>query len=196
MTTDLKFRPLAPDTWQDLQTLFENDRVCQACWCMWWRLSASDWLRQRGRDNREALKALMKSGKRLGILAYSGDKPVGWCSVSPRHEYPRLERSRTLRRIDDKPVWSTVCFFVAKPFRRQGVSAKLLKAAVSYAGNHGAEIVEGYPNKSTAKQQDPLLYTGTISIFRKAGFTEAPTNSKTRTIMRYALKTKTDSSNI
>lgn len=190
MIADLEFRPLTSETWQDLHALFEGDNVCRECWCMWWRLSASDWTRQRGKENREALKAIVKSGKVPGILAYSDGKPIGWCSISPREEYPRLERSRTLKRIDNKPVWSIVCFFVAKPFRRQGVSTRLLEAAVEYTGKQGARIAEGYPTRSSKKQQDPLVYTGLASVFQKVGFDEASSSSKTRTIMRYMFGSK------
>jgi GNAT superfamily N-acetyltransferase len=157
---------------------------------MWWRLSASDWMRRRGRENREGLEAIVKSGKVPGILAYSDSKPVGWCSISPREEYARLERSRTLKRIDDKPVWSVVCFFVAKPFRRQGVSTRLLEAAVDYAEKQGAMIVEGYPNRMGKKQQDPVVYTGLVSSFEKVGFVEAYTSSKTKAYMRYTCGSK------
>jgi GNAT superfamily N-acetyltransferase len=156
---------------------------------MWWRLSASHWMKQRGKENKNALEALVKSGKVPGILAYSDGQPIGWCSISPREEYPRLERFRTLKRIDDKPVWSVVCFFVAKPFRRQGVSTKLLEAAVDYARQQGASIVEGYPSRSNKKQQDPLVYTGLVSAFEKVGFVEV-TSSKTKTIMRYTFESK------
>lgn len=157
---------------------------------MWWRLSASDWTKRTGKEKKDALQAIVKSGKVPGILAYSDGKPVGWCSISPRDEYPRLERSRTLRRIDDKPVWSVVCFFVAKPHRGRGVSTKLLEAAVHHAGKKGAKIVEGYPTKSNKKQQDSWVYTGLASAFQKTGFTQTPTNSKTKTIMRYTTETK------
>jgi GNAT superfamily N-acetyltransferase len=187
MTTNLEFRPLTIENWQDIQTLFEKSKVCNACWCMWWRLSASCWTKQRGKENRNALRALVKSGKVPGILAYSGGRPIGWCSVSPREEYPRLERSRTLKRIDDKPVWSVVCFFVAKPFRRQGISTKLLEAAVNYATKQGACIVEGYPNRSDKKHQDSIVYTGLVSAFQKVGFAQVR-NCKTKTIMRYTLE--------
>lgn len=190
MITNLEFRPLTPETWRDLHTLFEGDKVCRECWCMWWRLSASDWMRQRGKKNREALKVIVESGKVPGILAYSDNKPIGWCSISPRDEYSRLERSRALRRIDDKPVWSVVCFFVAKPFRRRGVSTRLLEAAVDHAEKQGAKIVEGYPNSSSKKQQDPLVYTGPLSAFQKVGFVEYPTRSKTKKTMRYTCGSK------
>jgi GNAT superfamily N-acetyltransferase len=181
----LEFRPLTSETWQDLCTLFAGDSVCRECWCMWWRLSAPDWTRQRGKANREALEAIVRSGKVPGLLAYSEGKPIGWCSGSPREEYARLERSRTLKRIDDKQVWSIVCFFVAKPFRRQGVSTRLLEAAVNYAGSHGARIIEGYPTKSSNMQQDSHVYTGLASAFQRVGFVDTATNSKTKVIMRY-----------
>jgi GNAT superfamily N-acetyltransferase len=187
MIADLEFRPLTPETWQDLRRLFEEDRVCRACWCMWWRLSASCWSKQRGKENENALKALVKSGKVPGILAYSSGQPIGWCSISPREEYPRLERSRTLKRIDNKPVWSVVCFFVAKPFRGQGLSTKILEAAVNHARKQGARIVEGYPNRCSKRQQDSLVYTGLVSSFEKVGFVEVA-SSKTKTIMRYTFE--------
>jgi len=188
MLSALEFHELNSQRWQDFQTFFEKDRVCGACWCMWWRLSAAQWMKQRGRKNREAMRSIVESGKIPGILAYSDGEPIGWCSISPREGYPRLERSRTLRRIDNQPVWSVVCFFVAKPFRRKGISTKLLHAAVDYARRQGTEIIEGYPNRANKKQQDPLIYTGLTSTFQKVGFVEVPNNSKSKTIMRYAFE--------
>jgi len=124
---------------------------------------AAQWMRQRGRGNMKALKALVDSGEVPGILAYADGQAIGWCSVAPREVFHRLERSRTLKRIDDRPVWSVVCFFVAKPFRRQGVSTQLLKAAMDYAKGKGAKIIEGYPSRSNGKRPDPLVYTGLVS---------------------------------
>jgi GNAT superfamily N-acetyltransferase len=184
MTATLRFYPLTPEKWNDIQTLFENDTVCRACWCMWWRISASEWTKGRGKRNRNLLKASVNSGKTPGIIAYSDGQPIGWCSVSPREEYARLERSRTLRRIDEKPVWSVVCFFVSKPFRGKGISTKLLQAAVDHAESQGATIIEGYPSKCEKKQQDSLVYTGLVSAFQKVGF-KPVADSKTRTTMRY-----------
>jgi GNAT superfamily N-acetyltransferase len=44
-----------------------------------------------------------------------------------------------------QPVWSITCFFVAKPYRRKGLTVMLLQAALEYARNQGAAILEGYP---------------------------------------------------
>jgi hypothetical protein len=33
---------------------------------------------------------LVKAGMPIGILAYDGRDPVGWCSIAPRETYGRL----------------------------------------------------------------------------------------------------------
>ncbi len=99
----------------------------------------------------------------------------------------RLENHRTLKRVDQEPVWSIVCLFVAKGYRRQGVSVALLKAAAEYARKHGAKIVEGYPTEPGKILPDPFVYTGLVSAFLRAGFREAARPARTRTIMRKKL---------
>lgn len=188
MRMDLAFHPLTLERWKDIEKLFGEDSICRSCWCMWWRLSSSEWKKGRGRDRKDALKTIVSQGRVLGILAYFDGQPIGWCSISPREEFRRLEGSRTLKRLDNRPVWSVVCFFVAKPFRGKGVSTKLLEAAVKYAGREGAKVIEGYPNRSSEKQYDTTVYTGLASMFRKVGFADHGSTSKTRTIMRYGVE--------
>jgi len=156
---------------------------------MWWRLKRSEFERLKGSKNKTALKKMVKSGQVPGILAYSQGKPIAWCSVGPRETYPALERSRVLKRIDDKPVWSVVCLFVAKGFRKRGVSVKILQAAVDYARVNGAKIVEGYPIKpKKGRWPDAFVWTGLPSAFQKAGFREVHRGSPTRPIMRYFIR--------
>ena len=156
---------------------------------MWWRLARQDFVRQRGEMNRKAFKGLVDSGEVPGILAYSEGQPIGWCAVEPREAFPRLERSRLLSPADEKPVWSVVCFFVAKKFRGKGVSVRLLGAAVDYVRRQGGKIVEGYPvePKKNWRPPDPFVYTGLVSTFRRAGFVEIIRRSETRPVMRYEL---------
>jgi GNAT superfamily N-acetyltransferase len=188
MTINLTFQPLTWENWKDLEKLFGEDRICRSCWCMWWRQSSSEWEKRRGSERREALRTIVSQGKTPGIIAYSDGQPIGWCSISPREEFCRLERSRTLKRIDNRPVWSVVCFFVAKPFRQKRISTGLLEAAVSHAGQQGAKIIEGYPSRSSGRQNDTNVYTGLASMFLKVGFVDFGSVSKTRTIMRYDIK--------
>jgi GNAT superfamily N-acetyltransferase len=108
--------------------------------------------------------------------------------VAPRGVYSRLERSRILKRVDDQDVWSVVCFFVLKEYRRRGISERLLHAAVDYAAENGAVIVEGYPvDPRKDKVPDVFAYHGLASTFREVGFREVLRRSETRPIMRYTV---------
>jgi GNAT superfamily N-acetyltransferase len=189
--SDSEFYPLTAERWTDFEKLFGKRGACGGCWCMWWRLKRSEFERQKGEGNREAIKRIVDSGKVPGILAYVSNQAVAWCSVAPREAYPTLERSRTLKRVDDKPVWSIVCFFVARPFRGKGITLKLLRAAIEYVDKHGGKIVEGYPvEPKRGRMPDAFAFTGLASAFRKAGFVEVARRSETRPIMRYVIKEK------
>jgi GNAT superfamily N-acetyltransferase len=182
----LEVHALTPERWADLETLFGHNGACGGCWCMYWRLRGSDFGRQKGEPNRQALRGLVQGGQVPGLLAYSEGRPVGWIAIEPREAYPRLERSRVLKPLDPEPVWSVTCFFVARPHRRKGVTVQLLRAAVEHARRHGARIVEGYPVEPKAGEApDVFVYTGLPGAFRKAGFREAARRSDTRPIYRY-----------
>jgi len=186
---DLKFQPLTPDCWPDLEALFGPRGAVGGCWCMWWRLKRSEFDQKRGAGNERAFKKIVASGAEPGILAYAGGQPIGWCAIAPREVYPVLDRSPTLKRVDDQPVWSVTCFFIARAYRRKGVTVALLKAAVGFAAARGATIVEGYP---VEPKQDTMpevyAFTGLAAAFRTAGFVEVARRSKTRPIMRYEIQ--------
>lgn len=185
---DFIFAPLTPDRWADLVALFGPRGASGGCWCMWWRLKRSEFDAQKGDGNRAAFRAVVENGPPPGVLAYAGDQPVGWCAIAPRDEYPALERSRILKRVDDQPVWSVTCFFIAKGWRRRGLAGRLLAAAVAFAGEHGARIVEGYPVEPRNDDMPAVFaWTGMASTFRRAGFVEVARRSETRPIMRLTL---------
>jgi GNAT superfamily N-acetyltransferase len=185
-----EFLPVTAERWDDLVRLFGERGACGGCWCMWWRVKRLEFERQKGAGNRQALQHIVFSGEAPGLLAYAplpgGERaPAGWVSVAPRAAFPALERSRILKPVDDLPVWSVVCFFVDKAYRRQGLTVALLNAAAEYAFANGAEIVEGYPKDATAgPQPDAFMFTGLMTAFQQAGFTEAARRSPTRPIMR------------
>jgi len=184
----LTFHPLTSALWRDFETLFGPRGAAGGCWCMWWRLTAKEFGSQKGEKNRHAMKALVDKERVPGILAFVDSTPVGWCSVAPREEFPRLQRSRVAVPIDDQPVWSVVCFFVAKSHRRSGVAIGLLKAAVDYVRERGGTMLEGYPVEPRAGcAPDVFAYQGTATLFRRAGFREVIRRSPTRPIMRFAI---------
>ena len=155
---------------------------------MAWRKPRAEFQRGKGAANRESLRALIAAGPPPGILAWSGSEPVGWCAVAPRQDYVFLSRSRVLRPLDEAPVWSISCFFVARPYRRKGLSVALLKAAIEFVKSQGGSIVEGYPMPSRAdRQPDTFVWTGLLNAFLKAGFQEMPRWSESRPIVRYQI---------
>jgi len=155
---------------------------------MWPRLARSQYEAQKGALNKRAMKKLVDGGRTPGIIAYQNGRPIAWCSVAPREEFLRLERSRILKPVDEQPVWSVVCFFVAKGHRGGGLSAKLLKAAIAFVRERGGRIVEGYPVETQKKQPDAFMWTGLAAAFIKAGFKECARRSSTRPVMRYMIK--------
>jgi len=188
-TFDLDIHPLTKDVWEDFEELFGERGACGGCWCMWWRLTHSEFNRQKGEGNRRAMRTIVESGEIPGLLAYAEGEPIGWISVAPREQFPRLERSRILRRIDDAPVWSVVCFFIHKRYRKQGMSVKLLQAAIDYVKKQGGSVVEGYPVEPKKERIPDLFgYHGMVSTFKKVGFEECLRRSETRPIMRYRIE--------
>ena len=180
----VEFQVLTPDRWADLEALFGPRGACAGCWEMWWRRPRSEFEREKGEGNRAAFRALVESGVVPGILAYVDGQPAGWCAVQPREAYPSLARSRTLQPVDDQPVWSVTCFFVARAHRHQGLTVRLLEQAVAHAAASGARIVEGYPvEPKTGNMPDAWAWNGTAATFRHAGFEEVVRRSPTRPIM-------------
>lgn len=182
---DLEFLPLTAERWGDFEELFGEHGAYSGCWCMWWRITRARFEKQLGEENRLAMKAIVASGEIPGILAYYRGRAVGWCSVAPRENFATLERSRKLRRVDDRPVWSVVCFYVAPGYRRRGLMRPLLEAAVAYARENGAEIVEGYPVDVPDRLTGSSGYIGLKPVFRAVGFKEVARPSESQSIMRY-----------
>jgi GNAT superfamily N-acetyltransferase len=155
---------------------------------MFWRVSRKEFEAGKGAGNKRAFRNIISKGQKPGVIAYSGKDPIGWCAVAPRETYVALERSRILKPVDDKPVWSVSCLFVRKQDRRKGISTQLLRAAVDFAATQGARVVEGYPVEPAAeKLPDPFLWHGTLSAFIAAGFKEVVRRSRSRPVMRFMI---------
>ncbi len=189
--TSWEVQPLTPERWADFEELFGPHGAIDGCWCMWFRLTKKEFDARKGAKNRRAMKAIVNSGCVPGILAYHKGQAVGWCSVAPREEFPRLQRSRLLKSVDDQRVWSVVCFFVAKAYRRRGVAKRLLEAAVEYVRTQGGSILEGYAvEPKGGKMPDPFAYHGPTSLYRSVGFKEVSRRSETRPMMRLLIRKK------
>lgn len=187
------FHPATPERWPDLENLFGKNGANAGCWCMFWRLERAMFKKTKGDGNRQRLKQIVEADEQPGILAYDGKQAVGWCGIAPREQLLALENSRILKRVDDQPVWSITCFFVAKESRQKGIMESLIKAAVKHAKSHGAKIVEAYPiDMQSSKLMGQTFnsysgYMGVASAFRSIGFVEVGQASETQLIMRLNL---------
>lgn len=189
MSVRIACHPLTKDRWNDFERLFGANGACGGCWCMLWRLPRRVFDAQKGEGNREAMHAIVRSGEQPGLLAYRGKDVIGWCALGPRSVYPALERSRVLKPVDDRPVWSVSCLFVHRAHRKQGVSIALLHAAVDFARARGASILEAYPVEPKGEADIPAAFawTGIPSAYLSVGFEEIARRSPTRPILRISL---------
>lgn len=173
--TDLEFHPLTPDRMGDVAALFNQGGDPKWCFCSFFRLRNVDFSGSTAATNRRVLESaaetLAAEGRAPGLLAYRDGEAIGWVSLGPRTDYERLQHSKILAPVDDRPVWSIVCFVVARKARKQGVAQAMLQAAMDYAREHGATLLEAYPVE-TEGQRVPAAhaYKGTVGMFEREGF--------------------------
>jgi GNAT superfamily N-acetyltransferase len=173
--SELEILPLTPERLPDLAGLFGQGGDPKWCWCSFYRVRSVDFRTGTAMGNRAVLErataATAAEGRAPGLIAYRDGEAIGWVSLGPRDDYERLQHSKVLAPIDDRPVWSIVCFVVARHARGQGVARVLLDAAIAYARDHGATMLEAYP-ADTEGGRIPAAnaFKGTVPMFEHAGF--------------------------
>ena len=139
---------------------------------MFWRRSAKDSRKVTVAQQRASLRALVAGPLSPGLVALRDGRAIGWVSLGPREDFERIVRSRVLPRIDERPVWSIVCFAVSSSARGEGLTGELLDAAIDWARQQRAEALEAYP--VDVEPEEPIhpsaLYTGALPTFLRAGF--------------------------
>ena len=183
---ELTIQPLTPERWPALEDLFGRSGASGGCWCMYWRIGPAYRLRPR-EENREALRAVVERGSPPGLLAFDGDRVVGWCQLTPRRDLPWLEGRREFVPVDEVPVWAVSCFFVRRGYRGQGVMTALIGEALRTAKRAGAPALEAYPVDDSLAGATTNRFTGTAAAFRRAGFVEVARRSPARPVMRHDL---------
>ncbi|WP_110205291.1 GNAT family N-acetyltransferase [Nocardioides daejeonensis] len=180
--------PLTPDRFEDFADILNPNRRSTHCWCLSHRLAAGD----IGGSREETMRRLAEGEHAPGVVGYAEGVPVGWCSISPRTEIPRLERSKLIRPVDDVPVWSIICTVIRGGHRKRGHTLPLLEGAVAYAAAQGAPAVEAHPVDPPGRMDTTMAFVGTRAMFEAAGFvvvgtTDAVASRLPRLVMRRTL---------
>jgi len=132
---------------------------------MVWRGEADEARPKDGASRKAAMAKRIAAGVPVGLLGYLGGEPVAWCSIAPRSTYRRLVDDGS----SDEGVWSLVCFFVVRRLRGQGITQRIIAAAVDHAKSRGAKVVEAYP---VAADSPSYRFMGFVPAFERAGFCE------------------------
>ncbi|HSO28717.1 MAG TPA: GNAT family N-acetyltransferase [Candidatus Sulfomarinibacteraceae bacterium] len=200
----LRIAPLTPQNWPALEAFFREGGDPRWCWCQFWRMRSKEFGAAKVPELRERLRAQAASPMPPGLVALEdasggedgGVRAVGWVSLGPRADFERIVRSKVIPTIDDRPVWSIVCFAVSTGARGQGVAKALLDGAIDYAREQGAEALEAYPVflDPGAEIQPEAAFTGTLPMFERVGFTVVaerasdPSASRRRVVVRRELR--------
>lgn len=186
-------RPLTPQRWNDLVALFNGRGGSQVrgCWCMFYRRCG----RARAppgltaaQNNQREMRALVDGGTVPGLIGYRDGKPIAWLSLGPREQYAKLAKSPVMKAVDDKPVWSVVCFYTAGDARGERVAETMLAHAADYARHHGARLLEAYPVDKPARDRDDSMWFGAKRMYDRAGFVEVARRKPARPVMRKTLR--------
>ncbi|WP_406830257.1 GNAT family N-acetyltransferase [Pedococcus sp. KACC 23699] len=185
---------VTPDRFEDFADIVNPTRRENQCWCLSHRLTAPQIRELGGGSRQRAMRALCEREHPPGVVTYLDGTPVGWCSISPRSEIPRLEASKLIRPVDDVPVWSIICIVVRSGYRKRGVTHQLIEGAVAYAASRGAPAVEAHPVDPEGRMDLTMAFVGTRGMFEKAGFevigtTDAVASKMPRLVMRRDLRT-------
>jgi GNAT superfamily N-acetyltransferase len=190
----LEIVPLTPARFADLAALFEEGGDPKWCWCTYFRVRGRSWANATPQGNRKELetRAALDPAEHPapGLIAYRDGRAIGWVSLGPREDYDRLAYSKVLAPLDDTLVWSIVCFVVSRRARGKGVATALLDAAVAYARDQGASMLEAYPvDTGGGRVSAASAFHGTLPMFKRAGFRvaarrQANTSTPVRPIVR------------
>jgi GNAT superfamily N-acetyltransferase len=177
----MECRPLTPERFPDMETVFGERGVARRCFCMHWRRPDGGYAEER--DNRDRFEDIANDGPPPGLIGYVAEEPKGWVQVGPRADFPTIRRSRLLKSPDEVEAWSINCFVVKAGERRQGIGRGLLLAAIEYAKHRGAKVIEAYPVDGN-RESVVDYFTGTLGMFSDRGFVEIIRRNDTRPIVR------------
>jgi GNAT superfamily N-acetyltransferase len=177
----LTFKPVTRARWADFEALFSHRGAPGYCWCMAWRTTPEEATHHSGAERKPMMRARVMAGTTVGLVGYLEGEPVAWVSIAPRETYRKLGGPGAR---EGERVWSLVCMYIHRPYRKQGYGLALIEAARAYAARRGGTVLEAYP---VAPDSPSYRHMGFVPAFEKLGFKPVARAGSRRHVMRLAL---------
>ncbi|MBP1882635.1 GNAT family N-acetyltransferase [Sinorhizobium mexicanum] len=193
MDITLEFEPVTARRWQDFEQLFGRQGAFCGCWCVALRLPYAIRTRMSSDERKGFIKDRIAAGPPPGIIGYSEGAPVAWVQLGPRHDVPQFNSPRTIsrplgdREAEDPSVWALSCLFLLPRLRGNGVSHRLLGAAIDHARAGHARFLDACPIDHAKQSKSATLCIGSTAIFDRAGFETVARRKDGRPLMRLDL---------
>jgi GNAT superfamily N-acetyltransferase len=185
--------PLTPDRWPAFEDLFGKQGACYGCWCTHFRLPPAVRRDNDHQRNKDFIRNRIETGPPPGLLAFEGDRAVGWMQIGPRADVPEWNNSGRASAplddglADDEAVWAISCFFLRTKARGRGLTHLLVAAGIDHARDRGARLLEVCPMVQAKNSRSLGLFVGSARVFEKAGFRVVAERKPGRPLMRLEL---------
>src|SRR5262245_2446391 len=119
-------KPLTADLWPAFEDLFGKQGACYGCWCTHFRLPPAVRRQNDRQSNKDHIRARIEAGPPPGLLAFDGEKAVGWMQIGPRADVPEWNNARRASapletdHHTDPGAWAISCFFIRTSARGRG----------------------------------------------------------------------------
>ena len=211
-------KELSKRTWADIDELFSRGNGWDFCGCMAFQrdcVIAPKELRTRAEQRpfyRAQKRSLVEERRAHGVLVYAGGEPIGWCQFGTVDELTIDPWQRRDDRTggDGEPRWRITCFVTDKRYRRQGVAAIALRAALDAIRKRGGGVVEASPiafclrDPAEARVAERIVSgvgavnaahgtfgnvstQGTMTMFEAEGFVPVAIHRRTHVVMRLTI---------
>jgi ribosomal protein S18 acetylase RimI-like enzyme len=169
---EITIKPLTPDLLEDYFIFFNNMKFKEnpdwsICYCFSYHFigTKEQWNKE---ENIASVVKYVNDNKMTGYLAYSDNKPIGWCNANNRQNYQRLLKYYDLIDNPDDKVCSIVCFLIHPDFRRQGIAQKILDKICMDYSNNDYDYIEAYPGKGDLSSEGH--FRGPMKLYEKYDF--------------------------
>ena len=189
---ELSVVPVTSQRWPDIEVVFGTKGDPAWCFCQFF-LTTGRGYEESAEQNRRDLCAQLSHEPPPGLLAFDGERAIGWMQIGPRADVPEWNSPRRVSAPLDEgasanpDVWAISCFFVRSSARGKGLSHRLVTAGVDFARAGGARQLEACPIDQSKDSRSVGLFVGSTRVFEKAGFARVAERRAGRPLMRLVL---------